>query len=379
MVSNKLKKICFFFDSRATYSYSKNVIKQIYKFKKLEYSTIISGTYLDKNFGNISKNFKLDNIKIGKKIKFKTSSNKIYSWSHNLGEAIQNYSKTLNKIKPDLLVLTGDRIETLAISLTASYMNIPTAHIQAGDKSGHIDDLARGAIAKFSNIHFPSCKDSHKRLLKWGENKKRIFNVGAPQLDDIYEFLSKQNKSKQVKLENILLIFHPVLNQIDQIETQIKNILEALLYFNVPINIIYPNNDFGYSKIINFVNKKNKNKRIKVIKNLDRNEFLRLLYNSSLIVGNSSCGIIEAPSFQIPTINIGNRQNERPRAKSIIDTDFNKKNIIKSINYVFNNKKFKKKLLHTKNIFYKKDSGYLICKILDKILNKKINFKMEKY
>jgi len=379
MVSNKLKKICFFFDSRATYSYSKNVIKQIYKFKKLEYSTIISGTYLDKNFGNISKNFKLDNIKIGKKIKFKTSSNKIYSWSHNLGEAIQNYSKTLNKIKPDLLVLTGDRIETLAISLTASYMNIPTAHIQAGDKSGHIDDLARGAIAKFSNIHFPSCKDSHKRLLKWGENKKRIFNVGAPQLDDIYEFLSKQNKSKQVKLENILLIFHPVLNQIDQIETQIKNILEALLYFNVPINIIYPNNDFGYSKIVNFIKKYNKREKIRVLKNLDRSKFLKLLNNTSVIVGNSSCGIIEAPSFKIPTINIGNRQNERPKAKSIIDTDFNKKNIIKSINYVFYNKNFKKKLLITKNIFYKKNSGYEICKILDKILNKKIFFKMEKY
>ena len=89
---------------------------------------------------------------------------------------------------------------------------------------------------------------------------------------------------------------------------QIENILEALLYFKVPINIIYPNNDFGYSKILNFVNKKNKSKKIKVIKNLDRNKFLKLLYNSSLIVGNSSCGIIEAPSFQIPTINIGNRQ-----------------------------------------------------------------------
>jgi len=379
MVSNKLKKICFFFDSRATYSYSKNVIKQIYKFKNLKYSTIISGTYLDKKFGNISKNFKIDNIKIGKKIKFKTSSNKIYSWSYNLGEAIKNYSKTLDRFKPDLIVLTGDRIETLAISLTASYMNIPTAHIQAGDKSGHIDDLARGAIAKFSNIHFPSCKDSLKRLVKWGECKKRIFNVGAPQLDDIYEFLSKHNKRKQNKLENILLIFHPVLNQINQIETQIKNIFEALLYFNVPINIIYPNNDFGYSKIIKYIHKYNKRKKIKVFKNLDRNKFLRLLDNTSVIVGNSSCGIIEAPSFKIPTINIGNRQNERPKAKSVIDTDFNKENIIKSINYVFNNKNFKKKLLITKNIFYKKNSGYEICKILDKILNKKIFFKMEKY
>ena len=128
-----------------------------------------------------------------------------------------------------MLVLTGDRIETLAISLTASYMNIPTAHIQAGDKSGHIDDLARGAIAKFSNIHFPSCDDSYKRLVKWGENKKRIFNVGAPQLDDIHEFLSKQKKKKYVKFENILLIFHPVLNQ--KIKLRCKLLFRSIIIF----------------------------------------------------------------------------------------------------------------------------------------------------
>ena len=379
MVSNKLKKIYFFFDSRATYAYSKNVIKQINKFKKLKYDTIISGTYLDKNFGDISKNFKIDNIKIGKKIKFKTSSNKIYSWSHNLGEAIQNYSKTLFQVKPDLLILTGDRIETLAICLTASYMNIPTAHIQAGDKSGHIDDLARGAIAKFSNIHFPSCNDSYQRLLTWGEDKKRIFNVGAPQLDDIHEFLLKQKKKKQIKLENILLMFHPVLNQTEQIDHQLKNIFEALIYFKVRINIIYPNNDYGYSKILKFINKYKKQKKIQIYKNLDSQSFLNLLYNSSVIVGNSSCGIIEAPSFKIPTINIGNRQKDRPRATSIIDTDFKTKNIINSINFAFKNMNFQKKLTKTKNIFFKNNSGYLICRTLNDILNKKLNFKIRKF
>ena len=119
--------------------------------------------------------------------------------------------------------------------------------------------------------------------------------------------------------------------------------------------------------------------RINIHKNLDRNAFLKLLNNTSIIVGNSSCGIIEAPSFKIPTINIGSRQNDRPRAKSIIDTDYNKKNIISSIKFAFHNKKFKQQLIKTKNVFYKKNSGYLICKVLNKILSKKINFKIEKY
>ena len=115
-----MKKIFFFFDSRATYSYSKNIIKHIDKFRNLTYRTIISGTYLDKNFGDISKNFKLDKIRIDIKIKFKTSNNKIFSWSYNLGEAIKNYSKTLSKLRPDLVLITGDRIETLAFCITAS-------------------------------------------------------------------------------------------------------------------------------------------------------------------------------------------------------------------------------------------------------------------
>ena len=374
-----MKKIFFFFDSRATYSYSKNIIKHIDKFRNLTYRTIVSGTYLDKNFGDISKNFKLDKIRIDKKIKFKTSNNKIFSWSYNLGEAIKNYSKTLSKLRPDLVLITGDRIETLAFCITASYMNIPIAHIQAGDKSGHIDDLARGAIAKFTNIHFPSCYDSKQRLLKQGEKNFRIFNLGAPQLDDIHEFISKEKKIKHDRIKNILLIFHPVLNEVKKIDKQFENILQACITFNVPINFIYPNNDFGYKNILKIITNKKYASKINIHKNLERIAFLKLLKNTSVIVGNSSCGIIEAPSFKIPTINIGSRQNDRPRAKSVIDTNYNKKNIIRSIKFAFNNKKFKLRLAKTKNVFYKKNSGYLICGVLNKVLNKKINFDMEKY
>ena len=337
--------------------------------KKIKYDTIISGAYLDKNFGNSLRMFKKDNIKIGKKIKFKSSNKKISSWAFNFGEAVKKYSKALEKNRPDIMVLTGDRVETLAMCITCSYMNIPTAHIQAGDKSGHIDDLARGAIAKFANIHFASCIDSTRRLINLGEMKERIFNVGAPQLDDIKKFLGKKIEIKK-KLENILIIFHPVLNEREFLKYQINNIINAALEYNKTVNIIYPNNDLGFENIINCI-KTIKSNKIKIIKNLERDKFLRLLNETSILIGNSSCGIIEAPSFKLRVVNIGTRQNGRPKAKNIINSSYEKKNIIKSINYSFNNKLYIKKLNNTKNLFYKKNSGLKIAKLIIKILTKK--------
>ena len=184
MESNKIKKkILFFFDSRATFSYSNNVIQILIKKEKT--IKLLSQVIFRKRVKVQQNIFKEYKIKVLKKIKFKSPNQKPFSWTTSMGTSIIEYSKALNKIKPDLIVLTGDRIETLAMCITASYMNIRIAHIQAGDKSGHIDDLSRGAISKFAHLHFASSTSACKRLVSWGEDKKRIFLTGAPQLEDI--------------------------------------------------------------------------------------------------------------------------------------------------------------------------------------------------
>ena len=250
-------------------------------------------------------------------------------------------------------------------------MGIPIAHIQAGDKSGHIDDLARGAIAKFANIHFTSCNESKKRLLDWGEESKRIFNVGAPQLDDIEEIL---NKNRKIKNKNIILvIFHPVLNEVKNLNNQVKNLHNAIKsVFRKNIIWIYPNNDYGFEKITSQIKK---SKFITIIKNLDRKRFLKLLLKTKIIIGNSSCGIIESPSFKIPAINIGTRQRGRPRATNILNSNYNEKNIINAINYAQKNKKFLQRIKKTKNIFFKKGSGKKTADLIIKLLFKINNFK----
>ena len=356
MVSNKIRKVLFFFDSRATFAYSNNVV-EIFKKKKKKFFTVVSGNYLDKEFGIRKNFFSKHKIKINKKVKFESPKNSIDSWSKSMGSAIIGYAEAIKKLKPDIIVLTGDRIETLSFCIAASYMNCKIAHIQAGDKSGHIDDLARAAIAKFSHLHFAPSLQAIRRLKSWGEDKKRIFFTGAPQLNDMKRIL----KSKKKEEEYYVVIFHPILNETSKLSNQIKILLKFLRKLNKKIYWIYSNNDYGYEKIIKNLVKIKINK-IEIIKNLDREKFLELIRSSQGVIGNSSCGIIEASMFHLPVINIGKRQHGRPQTKNIVNTKCKYNELIKAYKKIKSmNRNFLKKI---KNPYFKSNSSKMIYNII---------------
>ena len=238
-------------------------------------------------------------------------------------------------------------------------MNIKIAHIQAGDISGHIDDLARAAIAKFSHLHFAPSNQACKRLLKWGEEKKEFF-TGAPQLNDISD-IDLNFKDK----DYFLIIFHPVLNEKKKLFFQIKNLINAIKKTKKRAYWIYSNNDMGHNIIINKL-KKLKLKKIRTIKNLERKKFLAMLKKSKGLIGNSSSGIIEASMFKIPVINIGSRQNYRPQSKNIVNTNYSEKDIFSKIKFISNKKNLKKLTLLIKNPFFKKTSSKEIFKLIFK-------------
>ena len=237
----------------------------------------------------------------------------IKNWPKSFGKAMIGYAETLSKIRPDLAIITGDRVETLAFCICCAYMNIPIAHVQAGDKSGHIDDLSRAAISKFSNLHFAPSLQACKRLIKWGEDRKRIFLTGAPQLDDIYS----QNKIK--KSDYYIVIFHPILNEQKNIIQQLKSLITAINKTKIKVIWVYPNNDIGSKIILKELLKLKKNNKFRIFPSIRFEYYLTLLKNSKFIIGNSSSGIIEAPYYGVTTINIGNRQLGREQAKSIIN------------------------------------------------------------
>ena len=373
------RKICFIGTSRATYGYKKNILKLLENEKEIKTFYIVTGMHLSKKHGYSVNEIIKDKISIHKKFNMISNKDNHLSFVKSLSKEIDKFSEILNKIKPDILVVTGDRAEMFIAAVTAVYMGIPVAHIQAGDLSGHIDGSVRHAITKISHIHLASCKDSARRVLKMGEQKWRIFNVGAPQLDELVQLKKINNRNILNKFnikqnENFfLIIFHPVLYDVKSASNQINLILESLEKYNLKKILIYPNIDTGNSKIIKIIKKFKIKPAYEIVKNLNRNNFLTLLKYASILIGNSSAGILEAPSFKTPVLNIGNRQRGRIQANNIVNSVFNKKKIIQSINYILNNKNFKKNLNKCKNPYGNGGSSSKIIKILKNIkLNQKL-------
>lgn len=224
----------------------------------------------------------------------------------------------------DAILLAGDRGEQLIGSILGFHINIPVIHIQAGERSGHIDGMSRHAIARFAHIHLAANKDAVDRLEKFGEQKERIKLVGAPQMDEIYQFrydIKDTLKGLSIDLDGefALLVFHPVAEELKINFEQFKQCLDYLNKLET-LNIIaiFPNSDSGSELISNYLSNFLSDKLFK-FRNVSREHYLNLLNSCKFIIGNSSSGIIEAPALKTPAINIGRRQEGRLRGLNVID------------------------------------------------------------
>tara|TARA_A100001011_G_scaffold398113_1_gene501404 strand:+ start:3248 stop:4402 length:1155 start_codon:yes stop_codon:yes gene_type:complete len=370
----KKRTICIIASSRATYGYKKNIIKILQKDKNIDLKVVVTGMHLSKNHGYSVKDLYEDKVKIFKKININIKKdNKVYHVK-SLSSEISKLSTIYNKIKPSIVLVTGDRAEMFAAAFAAVYMGIPVAHIQAGDLSGHIDGSARHAITKISHLHFASCRDSAERVKKLGEQKFRIFNTGAPQIDDFQSKnkINEKNFQKKYKLDIkkkfFLIIYHPVLFELKKIKKQISELFNSLRKFKqFQKIIIYPNIDVGNKTIINEFNKLKKISDFQVFENFKRSEYIYLLSKASILIGNSSSGILEASSFKLPVINIGSRQRGRLQSNNILNSSNSSKQIEKTIKYILRNKKFINKVKKCKNPYGDGKSSARIVKILKNI------------
>lgn len=369
---SKKRKILVTLESRATYGYAKNVMLEMSKYPDLELQTLVTGMHLVPELGNSIDLIRRDGFPINYEVPLHGGDKSNSSWSEALGLGINGFAQVYEAAKPDIILLSGDRVETFGCCVAAAYMGIPIAHIQAGDKSGHIDDSARHAIGKFSHIHLASCQDSVDRLISMGEQEFRVFNVGAPQLDNIenYNFKSESTEidGQEIDLSKpyILMVQHPVMAEIDNASEQIKETIKACKKSNLQTFIIYPNSDLGYKQIVDEINNTNSS-NFTILKNVERDAYLKLLANCSVLVGNSSSGILEAPSFRVPVINIGNRQRGRPQAQNIINCEFDSESIWSKIKFALEDIKYKESLQDVINLYGDGKSSKRICKILSSI------------
>jgi UDP-hydrolysing UDP-N-acetyl-D-glucosamine 2-epimerase len=373
-----MRKIAAVTGTRAEYGVSKSIFTAIQKHPNLELELIVTGMHLSKEFGYTFKEIKRD--------RFKTAIlNTLYSedtgaaMTRTIGRCVLQLADTLEDMKPDILLVLTDLGHTLAGAIVGAYMNIPVAHISGGDVSGTVDEPVRHAITKLSHIHFPATKKSAERIIKMGEESWRVHIVGAPGLDSILneKLIVCEEIAKKYNLDLakpvVLMVQHPVTTECDEAAKQIRETLNAIVELKHQTVLIYPNADAGGRRMIKVIKKYEKYPFIKTFKSLPHKEYLSLMKIADVMVGNSSSGIVEAPSFHLPVVNIGTRQEGRERAGNVIDVDYDKNKIIKAVKKALHDEKFKAKVKKCKSPYGDGKASQRIVKILSEIkIDKKL-------
>lgn len=368
-------KICIITGTRAEYGLLKRVMSGIKKEKKFKLYVLVTGAHLSKKFGNTYKEVIKDGFKINEKIyinpKFDTSRGVLKSISSGMIGFVNAYKK----INPDLILVLGDRYEIFSAVVAAHFSRIPIAHLHGGEGTeGSTDEAIRHSITKMSHFHFVAAKEYKKKVIQLGENPKKVFNVGGLGVDNIRytNLLSKSKLEKELKIKfrkkNLLINFHPeTLNKFSTKKT-FNEIISALKKINnVTLIFTMPNADLESHTIFKMIKKfVKKNKNSYFFKSLGSLRFFSCLNCVDGMIGNSSSGLLEMPSFKKGTINIGDRQLGRLIANSVITVKANKKEIIKGLNILYS-KKFQSKIKKTKNPYGSGGSSKKIIKILKKI------------
>jgi UDP-hydrolysing UDP-N-acetyl-D-glucosamine 2-epimerase len=297
---------------------------------EINLSLIVTGMHLSPEFGLTVEDIKAEGFKISEMIEMLLSSDTPQSIAKSIGLGILGFGQAFSNFRPDILVILGDRFEMFAAAIAALPFKIPLAHIHGGELTeGAIDDAFRHSMTKLSHIHFVATNDYARRVRQLGEEPWRITVSGAPSLDNLASIHILTKHEIELKYNVILdsrpllVTYHPVTLEFERTEWQIEEMLSALRLANMPIIFTTPNADTSgriiNQKIHEFAKEYN---NAKVFTNLGTQGYFSLMAESAAVVGNSSSGIIEAPSFKLPVVNIGNRQNGRVKAKNIIDVGY---------------------------------------------------------
>lgn len=373
-----IKKICVVSGSRSEYGLLYWLLKEINLNSKFKLQFIVTGSHLSKEFGETYKQIKLDGFKIDKKIEILKFGNTNLGISESIGFGIIQIAKSLKKLNPDILVILGDRYEILASAIAALINKIPIAHIHGGEiTEGAFDDSIRHSITKMSHLHFTSLEVYRRRIIQLGENPNLVFNVGAIGMDVINKKILLNRKSIEKKInfkfkhKNILVTYHPATLEKNDTKKKFMNILKVLKkYPNVGIIFTKSNADPEGLLINKLIDKfVNENKNSICLYSLGQTLYHSTLNQVDAAVGNSSSGIIEVPSYNIGTVNIGDRQKGREKPESVIDSDYSLVNLKKSIDYVLSDD-LKYKIANYRNPYQRKNVSKNILKIISRNINK---------
>lgn len=369
----KKKKICSVITDRAQYARNRLLLKLINEDPELDLYIIVGGSALLGKYGDIISDMAENGFVSYDSLYTNVEGGDNISMAKTTGLAILEFTTSLQRLKPDIILIHGDRFEVLAAAITAAYLNIIIGHIEGGDVSGTIDESVRHAVTKLSHIHFAANQSSMERILKMGENPEYVHNTGSldvefldhvPKIADL-SFIDRFGVGAKINLDKpfIVVFQHPVTTGEDNFKN-IQMTLQAVKELGVPAIWFWPNSDAGTSEMAHAIRnfrEENSKYKIKFVTHLPPEKFINILKKASCIVGNSSAGIKESSYLGLPVVNIGTRQQNRLAAANVIHVGHDVEQIKKAV---------KAQLKHgfypSSDIYYKENSSRKIVEILKK-------------
>ncbi len=339
MITKDKIKIAVLTGKRGGFGAMKPMLKIIENLPNTDLLLILTDQHLNPKFGNTKKEIEAE-FSISGTVDIKQISGKPVHRAKALGVCVSGMAEILDQLSPDILLLYGDRGEVLAAALAASHLRIPIGHMQGGDVTGNIDDNIRHAVTKMSHLHFASCQQSAQRLISMGEDPKRVHIVGDHHLDPfITNDITHTNElEKKYNVDPsqpfILSIFHPETIRKRDHGRDFLSLANTIVKSKIRCIFIYPCSDHGYDEIIENMQSLKNIPQITIHKNIIAPDFAGLLSIASAIVGNSSSGLVEAPFFGLPSLNIGQRQNGRMRSQNVVDCEICEEEITKGLKKV---------------------------------------------
>lgn len=374
---------------RSEYDIMSSVFRAIAGHPDLSLQLVVTGAHLSEAYGNTINEIRADGFVVADEIESLLSGDQASFRVKGLAIQLQGLVQTVARIKPDILLVLGDREEAMTTALVGAYMNIPVAHIAGGDRViGNVDDQVRHAVTKLAHLHFVTNQESRERILRLGEQPFRVFDVGNPGLDRLLEVpvidaaeLSQRLGFAIVDGEPlVMLIQHVLSTEIDQAYEQMKVSLESVRELGIKTVLSYPNSDAGGQQMIRAIREYETLPFLFTAKNIPRLEFVNLMRRASCLLGNSSAGILEAPLLKLPVINVGNRQHGRLHAENVQFVPHDKGRIIDAVRRAIFDSDYRKTVAVCSNPYGDGQSSTRIADLLastpldDKLLIKDITY-----
>lgn len=382
------RRVLGFTAVRSEYGLLRPVFRAIQAHPKLELQVVVAGTHLVPEFGNTYREVEEDGFPIVDRLDSWVGGDTPAAALKSFALLVAGFTQTLDRVRPDFVLVLGDRNEALAAAIAAAEMYVPLGHIHGGDIGAgyNVDDAIRFSISRFAHLHFAASERSAERLLKSGEEPFRVHVVGAPGLDTALARDLPQAKDVltrhglTIEGEYVVVLQHPVTSEREAAFEQMNETLEAVKASGLQAIVIYPNSDPGSQEIIDCITQYVDGRQLFSVPSMEHADFLALIRGAVALVGNSSSGIIETPSLQVPTVNVGPRQKNRERGDNVLDVPYDRGAIRRAIEQARYDKGFLQRVKATRNPYGDGTAGRKIAEILarvtvdDRLLRKAFEF-----